>query len=122
MVKYDGKPRTNKVKKGKLGKLTDGNEKKVIEYKDTGYRYPTQVWKFQRDCLKSNFHPTQKPLALIEELIKTYTNSGDIVLDSCIGSGTTAIACINTNRNYVGFEKDKKYYDICMERINSILF
>lgn len=62
MIKYNGKLRSNKVKNGTLGKLTDEQTKKVIEYKDTGYRYPTQVWKFQRDCLKSNLHPTQKPI------------------------------------------------------------
>ena len=65
MIKYNGQPRTNKVKNGKMGVLADQQEKKVIEYKDTGWRYPTQVWKFQRDCLTSNLHPTQKPVALL---------------------------------------------------------
>jgi site-specific DNA-methyltransferase (adenine-specific) len=68
-----------------------------------------------------NIHPTQKPVALCEYLIKTYTNEGDLVLDNCIGSGTTAIAAINTNRNYIGFELEKKYYDIALERINNTL-
>ena len=63
------------------------------------------------------FHPTQKPVALIEYLIKTYTNEWETVLDFTIGSGTTAIACINTNRNYIGFELDKWYFDIANERI-----
>lgn len=63
-------------------------------------------------------HPTQKPVALFEYLIKTYTNEGETVLDNCIGSGTTAIACMNTNRNYIGFELDKEYYDVSIERIN----
>jgi len=62
-------------------------------------------------------HPTQKPVALIEYLIKTYTNEWETVLDFTIGSGTTAIACINTNRNYIGFELDKWYFDIANERI-----
>ena len=62
-------------------------------------------------------HPTQKPVALFEYLIKTYTNEGDLVLDNCIGSGTTAIACININRNYIGCELDKDYYNICIKRI-----
>ena len=61
----------------------------------------------------------QKPVALLEYLIKTYTNEGDIVLDNCMGSGTTAIACMNTNRNYIGFELDKGYYDIILERIKN---
>ena len=117
MVKYDGKPRTNKVKDGKLGKLTDTNEKKVFEYHDTGYRYPTQIWRFKRDCLKSNLHPTQKPLALIEELVKTFTNEGDLVLDNCMGSGTTGVACKRLNRRFIGIEKDEKYFEIAKERI-----
>lgn len=117
MIKYDGKPRTNKVKNGTLGKLTDTNEKKVFEYHDTGYRYPTQVWRFKRDCLKSNLHPTQKPLALVEELVKTFTNVGDVVLDNCMGSGTTGVACKRLNRNFIGIEKDEKYFKIAKERI-----
>ena len=81
MVKYDGPKRGNKVKNGKLGKLVDdNNDKKVFEYNDTGFRYPTQVWKFKRDILTSNIHPTQKPIALYEELIKTYYNPGDLLL------------------------------------------
>ena len=66
---------------------------------------------------RGKVHPTQKPVALIEYLIRTYTNEWETVLDFTIGSGTTAIACINTNRNYIGFELDKWYYDIANERI-----
>lgn len=117
MTVYTGTPRTNKVKNGKLGKLTDGSEKPVFEYKDNGLRYPTQVWKFQRDCLTSNIHPTQKPVALIQQLIKTYTNEGKLILDNCMGSGTTAIAAILENRRFIGFELDKEYYDKANERI-----
>lgn len=62
-------------------------------------------------------HPTQKPVALFEHLIKTYTNEGEIVLDNCIGSGTTAVAAINTNRQFIGFEKEKEYFDVAIERI-----
>lgn len=68
-----------------------------------------------------NGHPTQKPVALFEYLIKTYTNEGEIVLDNCMGSGTTAIACINTNRKYIGFEIEKEYYDLAIDRINKHL-
>ena len=117
MIKYDGPLRSNKVKNGTLGKLTDTNEKKVFEYHDTGYRYPTQVWRFKRDCLKSNLHPTQKPLALVEELVKTFTNEGDLVLDNCMGSGTTGLACKNLNRNFIGIEKNEEYFNIAKERI-----
>lgn len=117
MIKYDGPKRTNKVKDGKLGLLTDLNAKKVNEYNDTGYRYPTQVWKFQRDTLKSNLHPTQKPLALCEELIKTFSNEGDLILDNCMGSGTTGVACKNLNRDFIGIELDNNYFNIAKERI-----
>lgn len=92
-------------------------KKKVFEYNDTGWRYPTQVWKFQRDCLTSNLHPTQKPIALLEELIKTFTNEGETVLDNCMGSGSTGVACINTNRNFIGYELDEHYFQIAKERL-----
>ena len=117
MTKYDGPLRTNKVKDGKMGKLTDSSEKKVFEYNDSGFRYPTQILKFQRDCLKSNLHPTQKPLLLCEYLIKTYTNEGEMVLDNTCGSGTTLVAAKNLNRQFIGIEKEKEYYDICLERL-----
>lgn len=117
MVKYNGKLRSNKVKNGTLGKLTDEREKRVFEYHDTGYRYPTQVWKFQRDCLKTNLHPTQKPLALLKELVKTFSNGGDIILDNCMGSGTTGVACKLLNRNFIGIELNKDYFNIAKERI-----
>lgn len=69
------------------------------------------------NSVRNGLHPTQKPVALFEYLIKTYTNEGETVLDNCMGSGTTAIACINTGRNYIGFEKEEKYYNIIHERI-----
>ena len=121
MVKYEGKPVTNKVKNGCLGKLTDSQTKKVKEYIDTGWRYPTQVWRYQRDCLKSNLHPTQKPIALLENLIRTYTNEGDTVLDNCMGSGSTGVACINTNRYFIGMELDTNYFEIAKQRINGTI-
>ena len=117
MIDYNGPKRTNKIGNGKLGLLSDSGNKKPVEYNDNGKRYPTQVWKFKRDILTSNLHPTQKPVALLEELIKTFSNEGDLIMDNCMGSGSTAIACINTNRNYIGFENNKEYYDISVERI-----
>ena len=120
MVKYDGPKRGNKVKNGKLGKLVDdNNDKKVFEYNDTGFRYPTQVWKFKRDILTSNIHPTQKPIALYEELIKTYSNPGDLLLDNCSGSGTIAIAALNTGRHFIGFEANENYYIESLKRIDN---
>jgi site-specific DNA-methyltransferase (adenine-specific) len=77
-------------------------------------RVPSSVQRFNREC---GLHPTQKPVALFEYLIRTYTNEGDTVLDSCVGSGTTAIACMNTGRRYIGFEKDPGYFAIAQKRI-----
>lgn len=81
----------------------------------SGKNYPKSVLRF---CLENTkLHPTQKPVALFEYLIKTYTNEGETVLDNCAGSGTTAIACLNLNRNYICYEKDKGYFDIATKRI-----
>ena len=80
-----------------------------------GERYPVSLLTFRRDS--SRLHPTQKPVALFEYLIRTYTNPGETVLDNVMGSGTTAIAAINCGRKYIGFELDETYYNICMDRI-----
>lgn len=119
MLDYDGPKRTNKVKNGKLGKLTDEKQHAVFEYNDTGKRYPTQIWKYKRDMLKSNLHPTQKPLALIENLILTFSNEGDTVLDSCMGSGTTGVGCKHLNRSFIGIELDEKYFELAKKRIGN---
>jgi site-specific DNA-methyltransferase (adenine-specific) len=79
--------------------------------------YPKSILKINRDRQK-DAHPTQKPVSLFEYLIKTYTNEGDLVLDNCIGSGTTAIAAINTGRNFIGIEMDNGYYEIANKRIH----
>ena len=71
--------------------------------------------------MKGRVHPSQKPVALIEYLIKTYTNEGDLVLDNCMGSGTTGVACKNLNRNFIGIEKDPEYFKIADKRINENL-
>lgn len=122
MSSYIGKRRTNKVKHGKLGKLLDDSEKRVVEYTDTGLRYPTQLLHFNRDCLISNFHPTQKPVALLEYLIKTYTCVDDTVLDNCMGSGSTGVAALNTNRSFIGIEIDEEYFNIAKKRIEEAEF
>ena len=80
-----------------------------------GERYPVSIIKFNHD--KDKLHPTQKPVMLFEYLIKQYTNKGDIVLDMCAGSGTTAIASINTGRNWICIESDGKYFEIAKKRI-----
>ena len=96
---------------------TYGKVKKDMSGGGETERYPRSVIKFSTDKQKSTIHPTQKPVALFEYLIKTYTNEGETVLDNCMGSGTTAIAAINTNRNYIGFELDEEYYKASLERI-----
>ena len=81
--------------------------------------YPKTVQLFANPSGKNHLHPTQKPVALFEYLIKTYTNKGETVLDNCMGSGTTAIACLNTDRQYIGFELDETYHKLSLERIES---
>jgi len=78
--------------------------------------YPKNVLNIPSE--RSTIHPTQKPVALFEYLIRTYTNPGELVLDNCMGSGTTAIACINTDRQFIGFESDPGYYTKAQQRID----
>ena len=93
-----------------------------------GSRYPLDVLhvktagteQTEHGYFKPHLHPTQKPLPLVEYLIKTYTNEGETVLDTCMGSGTTAIAAINTNRNFIGFETEQKFVDIANQRIEEV--
>lgn len=97
-------------------KSTDYGDYNFSTY-DSTERYPTSVLTFASDKQKCALHPTQKPVSLCEYLIKTYTNEGDIVLDNCMGSGTTGIAAQNLNRNFIGIELDESYYQIALERI-----
>lgn len=83
-------------------------------------RFPRSVQIFSSDKQKCNLHPTQKPVELLEYLIRTYTNEGDLVLDNCIGSGSTAVACINTYRDFIGYELDKEYYNLALSRIDDV--
>lgn len=84
----------------------------------TENKYPVSVVNFEPEH-KDFFHPTQKPVALLEWLVRTYTNEGDLVLDNCIGSGTTAIACIKEKRHFIGYEIKKEYFDIAQQRIKA---
>lgn len=94
------------------------NEQKPTELINTGTRRAKSVIKISNPRIK-NGHPTQKPVELMEWIIKTYTNEGDVVLDNCMGSGTTGVACKNLNRNFIGIELDEKYFNIAKERINN---
>ena len=94
---------------------------------ETGLRYPTDVIKFSNwngSLFGKNVshvkHPTAKPVDLLEYLIKSYSNPGDTILDNCMGSGSTCVACVNTNRHYIGFELDPQYYDIARKRLDEV--
>ena len=104
-------------KSGK-GSSNYGEQSQVITT-NNGERYPISKLKFKRD--KEKYHPTQKPVSILEYLIKTYTNENDLVLDNCMGSGSTIIAAINTNRKYIGFELDKDIFQIADKRIQKHL-
>lgn len=92
----------------------------TYEVKSDGLRYPSDVIYFKTAESEGEvFHPTQKPVALFEYLIKTYTNEGDLVLDNCMGSGTTGVACKNLNREFIGIELDENYFKIAKERIEN---
>ena len=106
------------MRKGKMRKKGGGRSKLFdmeMSAKYSDEYYPISIIEFSN--AKRGVHPTQKPVALFEYLIKTYTNEGETVLDNCMGSGTTAIACLNTNRNYIGFELDEEYYNASLDRI-----
>ena len=101
------------VKGNATGKITQTESGK---YRQTKTGYPRNVIEFP--SMSGTVHPTQKPVALIEYLIRTYTNEGETVLDNCMGSGTTGVACVNTNRNFIGVELDEGYFKIAQDRIN----
>ena len=98
--------------KGNSGEVTGCREK--VQTINDGTRYPRSIQQFGR---QTGIHPTQKPVALMEYLIHTYTQEGETVLDNCMGSGTTGVACINTGRSFIGIERDEKYFQIATDRI-----
>lgn len=101
-----------------IGKMSSYDGDRI--YKEYTHSYPTNVLEFSRESALANNkfkHPTKKPLKLIEYLIKTYSKEGDLILDNTMGSGTTMVGCINTNRNYIGIEQNKEYFDIAQDRI-----
>lgn len=109
----------NKIKTTSEIKRTEIMGGKSKGYKKTYTQwYPKTLLKFK---VERGLHPTQKPVALFEYLIKTYTNEVDLVLDNCIGSGTTAVACINLKRHFIGIEKEPKYVEIARNRIKNIV-
>lgn len=107
---------SNKCKNGCYGNFVQ------TEVVMTKKKYPTSIIRVSKEHKKDNFfHPTQKPVALIEWLVKTYTNENELVLDNTMGSGTTGIACVNTNRKFIGIELDDDYYDIACKRVKEAI-
>ena len=97
-----------------------GKQTKAVHVKNTeGTRYPRSVLYFKTAEDEGKLHPTQKPISLYEYLIRTYSNEGDVVLDPCMGSGTTGIASINTDREFIGIEREEKYYKVAEDRLNN---
>ena len=94
-------------------------EKRKVTVSEDGRRYPCDVQKFKQPMASSEkaYHPQQKPTDLLEYLIRTYTNEGETVLDATMGSGSTGVACVNTNRNFIGFELEQNFYEIAEKRI-----
>ena len=116
IMEVRGKPR---VKGGYIKSEGSDNYGKYKNIKSLSNEYyPTNILSVSNANRKSKKHPTQKPVELMEYLIKTYTSIGDVVLDSCMGSGTTGVACKNLNRNFIGIEMDDKYFDVAKERIS----
>jgi site-specific DNA-methyltransferase (adenine-specific) len=119
-IKYNpqGVQKTNIVKQNSSdynGTFGSSSVKKGKEYTTTGTGYPKCILQFPKD--KEGLHPTQKPVALLEYLVKTYTDENGLVLDNCMGSGSTGVACLNTNRKFIGIELDKNYFNIAKQRI-----
>lgn len=105
------------IKSGLQGQVNAVVRSKVSDVvtDNSGYRYPNNILKFNRD--KDKVHPTQKPVELLEYLINTYSNENDLVLDNTMGSGSTGVACKNTNRNFIGIELNKEYFEIAQRRM-----
>ena len=105
----------------KAGGMVQSESASSIGYKALKKTYeekqPVTLIQFDK-IRRGSLHPTQKPVALLEYLIKTYTLEGETVLDNCMGSGSTGVACVNTNRNFIGIEKEQKYFDIARIRID----
>ena len=111
-----GKPRN----KGGYSKSDNYNIVPLKSKSKSNEYYPKNIINIGNASQKGKVHPTQKPIALMEYLIKTYTNENELVLDFTMGSGSTGVACKNLNRNFIGIEMDSSYYDITVDRINNI--
>ena len=115
MVKRDKVKKSKNYGTGESFGGTREKEDKVYTYTHT---YPKSIIEFSNARQKGKVHPTQKPVPLLEYLIKTYTRENETVLDNCMGSGSTGVACVNTNRNFIGMELEEKYFKIAKRRIS----
>ena len=106
--------KTKRTSRGFQGERNNSNDEYISKFTN----YPTTIWEFKSEG--KTIHPTQKPVLLLEELIKTFSNKNDLVLDNCMGSGSTGVACLNTNRKFIGIEKDENYFNIAQNRIKYI--
>ncbi len=113
-----GKFRNKSTSKAQSNKGNYGEIKHQKDNFNDDY-YPTSILEFTNANVRSRIHPTEKQLPLMEYLVKTYTNEGDMVLDNTMGSGTTNLACIKLNRKSIGIEKEKQYYDVAVRRLSS---
>lgn len=114
-----------KVKKSKnygTGETMGGDRRPQDMVYTYTHKNPTTILEFSNAVQKGKLHPTQKPVALLEYLIRTYTNEGETVLDNCMGSGSTGVACVNTGRKFIGMEKEHKYFEIAKQRIDEAAF
>ena len=118
-IKKNGVARIDKVSDIKNGDNFGGKTVQRGYSNPNGLYYPKSIIEISNASQKGKQHPTQKPVALMEYLIKTYTNEKEIVLDFTMGSGTTGVACKNTNRDFIGIEMDDKYFKIAKTRINN---
>ena len=118
MVRKDKPQRQGKYKNLSENGVTNKKAKQSLAGKIYTHSYPKSILLYPKNKERQHsLHPTQKSTELLEYLIKTYTLEGEIVLDNCMGSGSTGVACLNTNRNFIGIEKDDKYFDIANKRI-----
>ena len=119
--KYFPEMRKGKLRTDSINSNSSNYGKQVAIKRESDLYYPTSILEISNADRTKRFHPTQKPVVLMEYLIKTYTNEGDVVLDNCMGSGTTGVACKNLNRDFIGIELDDKYFEVAKKRINDAL-
>ena len=113
MIDRDKPKKSKEYSRTEIMGGVSNNTEKIINKK-----YPQNILVYSNASQKNKLHPTQKPVELLEYLIRTYTNENDLVLDNCMGSGSTGVACKNLNRNFIGIELDEKYFNIAKERID----